>query len=135
MSPTLDDHTTLPTASGLPEPGEPPSVPEIHTLDVWNLHARADRVAAAAGAWRAIAGTIRAAADGVNSASAKVLSGDWRGVTAQTYDAHRLALVADLDRSGELATAAGAVLDNATAIVDAAQRRLTGEWTEASSCP
>jgi Ca2+-binding RTX toxin-like protein len=82
-----------------------------------------------------MAESIHAAADGVNSASAKVLSGDWRGVTAQTYDAHRLALVADLDRSGQLATAIGAVLDNATAIVDAAQRRLTGEWAQASSCP
>jgi hypothetical protein len=125
----------LPIAVSIPDPGEPPSVPKIHTPDVWNLHARTDKLVKAAGAWRTMSDAIVAVANDVNSASTAVLSGDWRGATAQTYDSHRAALVTDLDHGSDLAKSAGAALDRIAATLDAAQRRLTGEWSKASACP
>jgi hypothetical protein len=101
---------------------------KIYTVDVWDLHSRPDLVFDAARAWQSIAHTVRDAADGVNAPALALVHGVWRGPTAETFDAHRKALVADLDRLADQAKAVGDLHDKIATTVSAAQIRLTTEW-------
>ncbi|MFG1925327.1 M91 family zinc metallopeptidase [Cryptosporangium sp. NPDC048952] len=119
----------------IPDPGggSPPAA--ISTPDVWSLHARPDQVDDAASAWRDTAAALGKTADEVNGAASTLLSHGWSSVAADSYDAHRRKLVADIDRAESQATAAATATAGAADSLREAQERLTGEWAKVAVVP
>jgi Ca2+-binding RTX toxin-like protein len=123
---------------------------QIFTADVWDLHARPDLADTAAGHWRAVATSITTAAADVDG-QAKALrngtlgngtlgdatpgyatlgNGTWRGEAADSFDAHRKELIADIGDAAANANAVALALDKAAGSLRAAQSQLTAEWAK-----
>jgi len=114
----------------------PEPVPErISVTDVWDLHARPDQVDDAAAGWRAVAKAVTAATADVDAKASALVKGVWAGPAAETFDAHRRKLTADLEETAGQATAVAAALTTTASTVRAAQSHLTGEWGRVTAVP
>ncbi|MDT5028350.1 MAG: hypothetical protein QOE61_4776, partial [Micromonosporaceae bacterium] len=113
---------------------------QIFTADVWDLHARPDLVDTAASHWRVVATSIKATAADVDG-QAKALrngtlrNGTWRGEAADSFDAHRKELIADIDDAAAKAEAVALALEKAAGSLRAAQSQLTAEWAKVVPVP
>ena len=109
-------------------------VPEkISVVDLWDLHARPDLVDRAALGWRAVAKAITDATADLDAKATALVNGVWAGPAAETFDAHRRKLTADLEESAGQATAVAAALGKTAATVRATQGHLTGEWARVTA--
>ncbi|WP_144119534.1 M91 family zinc metallopeptidase [Catellatospora sichuanensis] len=105
----------------------------ILTPDVWDLHARPDQLDTAVASWRAVATAVSGAADDVDASAKALVNGPWEGPAADSFDAHRKKLVADLDAAEAAAKAAATALEQSAGALRAAQSHLTGEWGKATA--
>jgi len=101
---------------------------KISTADVWDLHARADQIEAAATAWRAAGKAIKGAADDVDAKAKAVVNGRWEGPAADSFDGHRKQLIESLDDTEAKAGEVAAVLEKTAGSIRSAQEHLTAEW-------
>jgi hypothetical protein len=106
--------------------------PEVSLADIWDLHARTDLVHGAAYGWRALAHSVRAAADDVTTRSATLTGREWEGPIAESFTTHRQHLVADLDGIASAAVSVAVTLEEAASAVDDAQTQLVAEWARVS---
>ncbi|GIG58194.1 hypothetical protein Lfu02_25660 [Longispora fulva] len=98
---------------------------EVETVsNIWRLGADPARLRSAAAVLRAFGTSAHAAAEGVHAATARVFAAEWAGTTADTYDAHRRRITADVEAvGGHFGTAADA-LDAAACALGTAQHAL-----------
>ena len=99
-----------------------PAQPEL-----WSLHARTDRLAAAAEDWRAVATATGLATDRVRAAT-DPLAQAWGGDSRQAYQIHRELLLDAADRMSTVASETARALDRAASVVATAQDHLDDGW-------
>jgi uncharacterized protein YukE len=110
------------------EPNGPVPPAQISVADLWDLHARPDQVDQAAAGWRRVSAAVTAATTDVDAQAKALTGGGWTGAAAETFDAHRRKLTADLEDTADRATAVAAALGRTAGSVRAAQGHLTDEW-------
>jgi uncharacterized protein YukE len=113
----------------------PTSPAEISVDDVWDLHARPDLIDRAATGWRQAASAITKATADVDAKATALVGGVWAGEAADTFDAHRRKLTADLDDTADQAEAVSNALGKIAGSVRAAQGHLTDEWGKVIGVP
>ncbi|GAA4707804.1 M91 family zinc metallopeptidase [Nocardioides conyzicola] len=100
---------------------------------IFDLHDEAARLDTASTAWADLASGITTASDGVDEAARTARDAGWEGKTAESYDAHRKSLVADLDTASGLAESLASTLSAAAGSVRICQGRLDQEWAKVAS--
>jgi Ca2+-binding RTX toxin-like protein len=116
-------------------PRDPHTPEQMSTPDVWDLHARTDRISTVAARWRGIAAAVKDAADKVDGPAKALYDGPWEGDAADTFDAHRRKLTGDIDATAQHATAVATTLDNVAGSISSAQGHLTEEWAKVTGIP
>lgn len=104
------------------------------TRGFWDLHDKVEELDAAGSAWGTVAQALETASDRVVDRSRDTLAG-WEGESAESFDAHRRALVTDLDRASSLAGTVASTLLNAAGSVRIAQGRLDQSWASVATIP
>ncbi|MDP9239254.1 MAG: hypothetical protein M3O55_01235 [Actinomycetota bacterium] len=106
-------------------PGHVLSPPSIAVpLNLWDLGADVAAIRGWAGGIRELAGAAQRSHDLVTG-PADELQNRWHGKAASTWNAHRVALYADLRRTSAVAEGIGARLYSAAGILEEGQHRLT----------
>jgi len=95
---------------------------------LWDLRHNAAALEHAAATWSGASQALASTADDVNAAASSVLGAGWAGVSADSYDAHRHGLVADVDAGSALAEQAAGLLLAAAGSVRAAQAGLDSSF-------
>jgi Ca2+-binding RTX toxin-like protein len=120
----------------VPEKENGPVPPaQISVADVWDLQARTDLVDRAATGWHGVATAITGATNDVDAKAGALVAGTWTGEAAETFDAHRRKLVADLEDTAGQARSVATALGKTAGSIGAAQGHLTDEWGRVIGVP
>ncbi|HEU4424568.1 MAG TPA: M91 family zinc metallopeptidase [Pilimelia sp.] len=107
-----------------PEPGGEAPRPPISVGNLWDLKADPAKITAAAAGWRGYAAKARSARETVDKQAAGLHGDAWKGITADTYHAHRGKLGTDVTETAKSADAVAASLDTVAGWLTAAQNML-----------